>query len=141
MHPIGVFFSHKVLRLRKGSIWAAYWTMLVVFILSGGFHYLAHCSGLAREKTGFWTFWFFPLQVVGIGIEEVVLRIGRQCGVRDSSGVRWIGRFWLLAWFTLTMPLYLDEDAGVHVMMNSNAAMFGKSGVVKHVWRFVFGNA
>lgn len=54
---------------------------------------------------------FFALQIPGIALEQLVIRVASSLGVRGSF--RWLGFLWVMIWFSVSAVGFLDW--GIHV--------------------------
>ena len=117
------FFTHDVLRLRRGTPAARYINLFLVFGISGAFHLSNETSsGIPPAKNRVSE--FFLMQAVGITMEDFiewvyrVVRPGRQRNRDDEKtgqdGVgesletwqKLIGYVWVISWFLLTTPIW-----------------------------------
>jgi len=53
---------------------------------------------------------FFLLQAAGITLEDAVIALGSRLGYKESNAFKLIGFAWVFAWFTFSMPIWLDPE-------------------------------
>ena len=97
--------------------------LLVGFSVSG----LAHVVGDAMVHP-YWTgssYWFFLYNVLAITAEDLVIRMSRQMGIRDSRMARMLGYAWTISWFTYATPWF--EDWAMVAGLGSNRAFPGSA--------------
>lgn len=57
---------------------------------------------------------YFMLQAFAITFEDLVLHVGKVAGWDRRRGLgRVVGYLWVLAWFTVTHPIWLDPQIEV----------------------------
>ncbi|GJE93178.1 membrane bound O-acyl transferase family-domain-containing protein [Phanerochaete sordida] len=80
--------------------------LFVGFTVSG----LSHVPGdtMVDPKWTGSSFLFFPLQAMAITAEDFVIALGKRLGIRDTLWVRLAGYTWTLAWFTCSVPIFID---------------------------------
>lgn len=104
----------KILRLRRGSIFARYTHLLLAFFASGVMHVLIDMSaGLPFSHSG--ALRFFLMQAVGIAFEDAVQTSWRRLFAPSKAGTtsqaffwryqRVIGYIWVLLWLTWSSPI------------------------------------
>ncbi|KAJ7480335.1 hypothetical protein B0H11DRAFT_2233463 [Mycena galericulata] len=103
----GQFVSGTLMRLSPGSTASSCVQLVVAFLLSGLVHSLGETPPLGLERSG--SLIFFGIQPAGIACEMLAARLSRRVGLslpRSASKV--LGCAWVLAWFTLTLPIMQD---------------------------------
>ena len=119
---LGRLVADKILKFPRGSNRSFCTQLYVSFFLSG----LLHFSGdfMFQKRMVYYSFKFFLLQAVAITFENFVIYIAKRLllwkgiefkpGKADESWaeavVRVIGYCWVILWFCLTMPLWIDES-------------------------------
>jgi hypothetical protein len=100
----GRFLAYDFFRLQKGSKAAFLVQLYTTFAVSA----LVHVGG-EYPLVGYWTtrhaFRFFLLQPVAVTVETLVLGDGKM-PIRGLWRV--LGYLWVLAWFTYTVPEWID---------------------------------
>ena len=107
-------FIAKQLRLPK-SKYTTYLKLFISFLISGLIHqaseYVLYQKWAGRSTE------FFLLQAVGIICENIVISLALRAGFSSKPNLffKFIGFIWVGAWFTYSLPLWLDKliDAGV----------------------------
>ena len=105
---------------------------------------MGHWVGnLAVDSTRLWlgTMQFFMGQAVGIMLEDFVMRMAEPYMIktRGPSGVgvhpfwRYLGYAWVVLWFGLTMPLFL-EDLALLGMVAEKPGVSLVQGLTKGRW-------
>ena len=133
-HPINIYFYRsqlltghtdffaQVLRLPKGTF-KTYFKLFGSFAISGLIHYggdymlFQNWSGTSMR--------FFVLQAVAITFEDMVIALAARFGHTQQNTVsRFIGYIWVFAWFTYSLPMWLDPivhagtmDDGINVSL------------------------
>lgn len=75
---------NKLLGLEKGTKTSRYSQVVVAFAFSALIHTVGAIAGSFADD-GFWQAMFFLAQPVGIVVEEHVMKIGRQLGIKKSG--------------------------------------------------------
>ncbi|KAJ7759240.1 membrane bound O-acyl transferase family-domain-containing protein [Mycena metata] len=110
-------FAHRVALLRPGSVMSAYVQLFVAFFLSGVIHHLGQYM-LTRDYLNPFSrgpLIFFLAQAVVITLEDIVIALGRKVGLK-SKGWKVLGFIWVLAWFTLSVPVWMDQQIAAGFM-------------------------
>ncbi|KAH6906541.1 membrane bound O-acyl transferase family-domain-containing protein [Coprinopsis sp. MPI-PUGE-AT-0042] len=81
-----------------------YFKLYIAFFISGLFHYAADYS-LRQDWKGT-SIESFVLQAVAISAEDIAIALGRCLGVKEGKGMRALGFFWVLIWFSMWIPNY-----------------------------------
>ncbi|KAG1841806.1 membrane bound O-acyl transferase family-domain-containing protein [Suillus subalutaceus] len=110
--PLGKATS-SVLGFNRGTSGALYAQVYVAFLLSG----LVHTGGdivLSGSSTSavsrpLFSMPFFFSQAVVITLEDVLIRIARRLGVKDSVWTRALGFFWVAVWFGWCVPGFVEN--------------------------------
>ena len=118
---LGRLVANKFLKFPRGTNWSSYTQLYVAFFLSALFHFSGDFT--FRKRTVYYSFKFFLLQAVAITFEDFIIYIAKRLlhwrgmefkpGRADESwaevAVRVIGYCWVILWFCLTLPVWLDE--------------------------------
>ncbi|KAJ8073273.1 hypothetical protein PM082_020145 [Marasmius tenuissimus] len=113
------FFTRHILRIRKGSALNSLAQVSLAFLLSGIIHQTGEYM-VAREQGKSWwndgggSFCFFILQPVAVGIERII-GLG-SFSDKPSKRARMFGYLWVVFWFYLTVPVWLDGGVKVGLM-------------------------
>lgn len=113
MSAHGRFVTRRVLHLRPGTKASSYVQLYVAFILSAFMHWLAEVTQLYDHWSQSTALVFFPLQAIGITVEDGVIGIAQRWGVKASEGapplgLRVVGYFWTYLWFSIVGPIWWD---------------------------------
>ncbi|KIM42132.1 hypothetical protein M413DRAFT_70942 [Hebeloma cylindrosporum] len=103
------FLANDVLRLPKGTF-TTYFKLFTTFFLSG----LIHATGdyiLFQNFSDGTSIQFFFLQAAGITLEDALIALASRLGYKESSAFKMIGFAWVFAWFTFSLPIWLDPQA------------------------------
>ncbi|KAF9264395.1 hypothetical protein L218DRAFT_1076599 [Marasmius fiardii PR-910] len=126
----GHFVAHCVLRLHPGSSLNRFIQILVAFCLSGIMHQTGEYMVAREHGRGWWnegggSFRFFMLQPIAIGLEDLVL--GKRSFKLSSKKWRFVGYLWVLFWFSLTVPVWLNGAVRVGLMDQRVGLVFPQS--------------
>jgi hypothetical protein len=109
--------SRGLLRLAPGSTPDRVVQLFVAFISSGVLHACAsfsasrHGAAFQRRPDVWQTdLLFFSIQPFGILLERVVKAMAQRAGMRGSWATRLLGKIWVLAWFSLTLPIFVGNQ-------------------------------
>ncbi|CAK5284958.1 unnamed protein product [Mycena citricolor] len=106
----GKFLSKRVLGLQPGTNASSYTQLYTAFLISGLLHYAAEVYALDFWHGG--ALHFFLAQAVAITVEDFVKYLGRRAGLGPRSrAVRYLGYLWVTAWFTLSVPWWMNPLA------------------------------
>ena len=107
-------FIAKQLRLPKNKFTTCF-KLFISFLISGLIHYAGEY--ILYQKWAGHSTEFFLLQAVAITCEDIVISLALRAGFssKPNSFFKLIGFVWVFAWFTYSLPLWLDKiiDAGV----------------------------
>ena len=117
----GRLVANKVLKFPRGTYRSSYTQLYTAFFLSG----LLHFAGdfMFERRLVYYSFKFFLLQAVAITFESFVIYTAKsllhQRGIEskperldgswEGAVLRVFGYCWVTLWFTLTLPVWLDE--------------------------------
>lgn len=115
-------FFARILRLPKGTF-KTYFKLFGSFAISGLIHYggdymlFQNWSGTSMR--------FFFLQAVAITFEDIVIAFAAHLGfTQQNTAFKCIGFFWVFAWFTYSLPMWIDPvvhagtmDDGVNISL------------------------
>ncbi|KJA15496.1 hypothetical protein HYPSUDRAFT_48332 [Hypholoma sublateritium FD-334 SS-4] len=116
-------FLTQILRL-PGGTFKTYFKLFGSFAISGLIHYggdymlFQNWSGKSMR--------FFVLQAVAITFEDIVVALAARLGfaTQQNAVFKFIGFIWVFAWFTYSLPIWLDPivhagtmDDGVNVSL------------------------
>ncbi|KAF9650495.1 hypothetical protein BDM02DRAFT_1382275 [Thelephora ganbajun] len=122
---LGRLVANKFLKFPRGTNRSSYAQLYTAFFLSGIFHFAA--DFMFEKRMVYRSFNFFFLQAVAITFEDFVIYIvkglllrrgielkpGKVHGSWAEVVVRVIGYCWVIIWFCLTLPIWLDEASTV----------------------------
>jgi len=117
---LGKLVANRFFKFPRGSNRSSYAQLYVAFFLSGVFHFTGDFTLGKRAVSR--SFKFFPLQAVGITVEDFVIyiaqRLLRRRGIELKPGqadeswggvvVRVVGYCWVILWSCLTFPVWLN---------------------------------
>lgn len=117
----GKLVANKFLKFPRGTNLSSYTQLYVAFFLSALFHTFGET--IHERRMTYRNLKFFLLQAVGITFEDFIVYVAKrllvQRGIKPNAGkadggwvhaaVRVIGYCWLLLWFCLTLPVWVDE--------------------------------
>ncbi|KAF9777635.1 membrane bound O-acyl transferase family-domain-containing protein [Thelephora terrestris] len=120
---LGKLVANKTLKFPRGTKRSSYVQLYLAFFLSGIFHFAGDFMYEKRFVSR--SFKFFLLQAVAITFEDFVLSLAKrylpQSGIesklRDAGWswlevvVRVVGYCWVILWFCLTVPVWMDESS------------------------------
>ena len=117
----GRLVANKFLNFPRGTNRSSYTQLYIAFFISG----LLHFAGdfMLEKRLAYHSFKFFILQAVAITFEDFVIYIAKHLlrlgGIQLKPGrvdenwaeavVRVMGYCWVILWFCLTLPVWLDE--------------------------------
>ena len=116
------YFLSQSLRL-PNCTFKTYFKLFVSFAISGLIHYGGYYM-LFQNWSGT-SMRFFVLQAVAITFEDMVIALAARFGHTQQNTVfRFIGYIWVFAWFTYSLPMWLDPivhagtmDDGINVSL------------------------
>lgn len=125
---LGRLTANKLLKFPRGTNGSSYIQLYLAFFMTAIFHFAG--DFMYEKRLVSRSFKFFLLQAVAITFEDFVIYLAKrflpQSGIESKPGnagwswggavVRVIGYCWVLIWFCLTVPVWMDE---------ANAAGFG----------------
>ncbi|KAF8800800.1 hypothetical protein BYT27DRAFT_7262640 [Phlegmacium glaucopus] len=99
----------KRLSLRK-STFTTRFKLFIAFSVSGLIHQTAEY--ILYQKWDGHSMEFFLLQAVAITGEDIIVELAARVGFSSKSNrfFKFIGFLWVFAWFSLTLPLWLDKQ-------------------------------
>ncbi|KAF9646131.1 hypothetical protein BDM02DRAFT_3172253 [Thelephora ganbajun] len=117
---LGRLVANKFLKFPRGTNGSSYAQLYIAFLLSGILHFAA--DFMMEKRMVYRSFNFFLLQAIAITFEDFVIYITKslliQRGIELRPGkihkswaeavVRVIGYCWVVVWFCLTLPVWLD---------------------------------
>jgi hypothetical protein len=101
-------FTFKQLHLPK-NIFTSRFKIFFAFFLSGLIHHAGEYV-IYQRWTGH-SVGFFLLQAVAITCEDVIIALAARAGFSSKPNcfVKIMGFVWVFAWFTYSLPMWLDE--------------------------------
>ena len=116
----GRLVANKIFKFPRGTNRSSYTQLFVAFFLSGVFHFAGEY--MYERKMVYRSLIFFPLQAVAITMEDFVVYLSKQVllrtGIKLNPGdpneswveaiIRVMGYCWVVLWFCLTLPGYID---------------------------------
>ncbi|KAJ7631226.1 membrane bound O-acyl transferase family-domain-containing protein [Roridomyces roridus] len=101
------WLAHRVMGLQPGSQLSAYVQLFAAFFVSGLIHSLGQYMLTRQPSRG--PLVFSMTQAMGITLEDFLVTLGKRLGFR---GVVWkvVGVVWVVAWFTVTTPIWMDNQ-------------------------------
>ena len=101
-------FITKQLRLPK-NIFTSRFKLFIAFFLSGLIHHAGEYV-IHQRWTGH-SMEFFLLQAVAITCEDVIIKLAARAGFSSKPNCffKIMGFLWVFAWFTYSLPMWLDE--------------------------------
>ena len=107
-------FIAKQLHLPKNRFTSCF-KLFISFFISGFIHHASEYT-LHRKWAGY-SIQFFLLQAVAITCEDIVISLALRAGFSSKPNpfFKFIGFIWVFAWFTYSLPLWLDKtiDGGL----------------------------
>ena len=102
-------FISKQIRLPPKNIFTSRFKLFTAFFLSGLIHHAGEYV-IYQRWTGH-SMEFFLLQAVAITCEDVIIALARRAGFssKPNSFYKILGFVWVFAWFTYSLPIWLDE--------------------------------
>ncbi|KAJ6514288.1 membrane bound O-acyl transferase family-domain-containing protein [Mycena vitilis] len=100
----GKFLAQRVLKLSPGGNPSAYVQLYTAFLLSAAVHYGAETMALRHWGGG--AFVFFMLQPCAITLEDFLIFLAKNAGLRAGWWVHVMGYAWTWTWFALTLPAW-----------------------------------
>ena len=135
---LGRLVANKMFKFPRGTNLSSYTQLYVAFFLSAVFHFAGEFT--YERRIVYRSFKFFILQAVAITLEDFVVYLSKrfllQRGIKFSPGgadecwteavVRVVGYCWVILWFCLTLPVYVDEAsaAGFYKTDRGSIAQF-----------------
>ncbi|KAF9644021.1 hypothetical protein BDM02DRAFT_3122623 [Thelephora ganbajun] len=118
---LGRLVANKFLKFPRGTNRSSYTQLYIAFLLSG----IIHCAAdfMVEKRMAYRSFKFFLLQAVAITFEDFVIYVVKGLLLRRGTElkpgkvheswaeavVRVIGYCWVIIWFCLTLPVWVDE--------------------------------
>ncbi|KAL1714009.1 membrane bound O-acyl transferase family-domain-containing protein [Schizophyllum commune] len=101
----------RTLGFAPGTFASRYTQLFVGFLASGMIHNWG--DRMIGQTFGRSTV-FFLAQVVAIMLEDHVIALAREAGVKESKATRALGYVWTVLWFSISVPFLMDvmTDAG-----------------------------
>ena len=101
-------FITKQLRLPK-NIFTSRFKLFIAFFLSCLIHHAGEYV-IHQRWTGH-SMEFFLLQAVAITCEDVIIKLAARAGfsLKPNCFFKIMGFLWVFAWFTYSLPMWLDE--------------------------------
>ena len=101
-------FIAKQLRLPKNSFTTCF-KLFIAFFVSGLIHHFAEY--ILYQKWGGRSMEFFLLQAVAITFEDIIISLAARAGLSSKPNLfyNFIGFVWIYAWFTYSLPMWLDN--------------------------------
>ncbi|KAK7024729.1 MBOAT-2 domain-containing protein [Favolaschia claudopus] len=127
----GKFLAYNILHLKPGTNASSYVQLFTAFFLSTTIHYGAEIMAFRNFTGGAPA--FFMLQPCIIMLEDFVLFLGRSAGIRQSKLLYRLGYLWVLAWFTLTLPIWEEPLVKAGQMRDGMGVSFW-AGVWRGEW-------
>ena len=117
----GKLVANRILKFPRGTNRSSYTQLYVAFFLSAVFHFVGEY--MYERRMVYRSFKFFLLQAVAITFEDFTIFIAKRpllrAGIKLNPGssqqlwaeaaVKILGYCWVLFWFCLTLPIWLDE--------------------------------
>jgi len=122
---LGKLTANKVLKFPRGTKGSSYTQLYLAFFMTGIFHFAG--DFMFEKRLVSRPFKFFLLQAVAITFEDFVIYLAKRflskSGIESKPGnagwswrgavVRVVGYCWVLIWFCLTVPVWMDEANAV----------------------------
>lgn len=110
-------FITKQLRLPKSTFTTGV-KLFIAFFVSGLIHYSAEY--VLYQKWAGHSMEFFLLQAVAITCEDVFLSLAARAGFSSKPNrfFKFMGFVWVFAWFTYSLPIWLDDLKIIHVTLD-----------------------
>ena len=101
-------FVTRQLRLPKNTFTTCF-KLFIAFFVSGLIHHSAEY--VIYQKWAGRSMEFFLLQAVAITCEDIVISLATRAGFSSKRNrfYKFIGFVWVFAWFTYTLPIWLDK--------------------------------
>ncbi|KAJ3484046.1 hypothetical protein NLJ89_g12014 [Agrocybe chaxingu] len=115
-----VFTAHaeflvQVLHLSPKSKITTYLKLFIVLTLSGIMHLVGDYT-VFHSWTSSGALHTFILQGVAIALEDRVLAIARKVGFKETLFSRCLGYVWVIAWFSISLPYWIDPGVPVGLL-------------------------
>ncbi|KAK7012864.1 acetyltransferase sirH [Favolaschia claudopus] len=109
--------AHRILNLHPGSTASAYTQLFVAFFLSGIIHYSGQYMLLRDESRPMpkGPLVFFLAQAVVITLEDGLVAVGKKLHL-TSGWWRVIGYAWVVAWLSISTPVWIDQQVAAGFM-------------------------
>ena len=110
-------FITKQLRLPKNTF-TTYFKLFIAFFISGLIHHSPEF--IIYQKWAGHSMEFFLLQAVAITCEDIIISLAARAGFssKPSRFYKFIGFVWVFAWFTYSLPKWIDERVHAGVGLN-----------------------
>ena len=110
-------FITNQLRLPKSTFTACF-KLFIAFFISGLIHHSAEY--VIYQKWAGHSMQFFLLQAAAITCEDVAIALAARVGFssRPNFFFKLVGFVWVFAWFTYSLPLWLDDIVHAGIMDN-----------------------
>ncbi|KAG2340943.1 hypothetical protein BDR05DRAFT_888905 [Suillus weaverae] len=110
--PLGKAIS-SVLGFKRGTSGSSYTQIYVAFLISGLVHtggdIVLSGSSASPVSRPLFSMPFFFSQAIVITLEDLLIRIARRLGVKDSTWTRALGFVWVAVWFGWCVPGYVEN--------------------------------
>lgn len=108
-------FITKQLRLPKNTFTTCF-KLFIAFFISGLIHHSAEY--IIYQKWAGHSMEFFLLQAVAIACEDIIISLAARAGFSSKPNryIKFIGFVWVFAWFTYSLPIWLDTTIHAGIM-------------------------
>lgn len=96
----------KLLHLPHKNTFTTYTKLFLVFSISGLVHYAQ--DFIVRQDFKGGAMKFFLLQACAITVEDAFIYVGMAFGLRQERFWKPVGLVWLLVWFSVVLPVWID---------------------------------